>query len=113
MRDSVALLSEPEGKNVFVQKPRYVRLLILLSVVVIGCASLRSRTPGKLLSESDFNRIEDGMTLKQVEAIFGCPPGDYSCDRVPFLPASDARIWQGDTTEVWHGTNATIQVLFD
>ena len=55
-----------------------------------------------------FDKISDDMTLAQVEALIGCPPGDYRSGEIEykfednnFPPLSDTEArWQGDQGDI-------------
>ena len=57
------------------------RLILLGLVAVLGTGtfvSVLAMMPRPRFSREDFNRIKEGMTLDEVEAVLGLPPGDYA-----------------------------------
>jgi hypothetical protein len=62
---------------------RKKRLIVLTSLVCFACLVLGISLllPGRpRLTEEQYDSIQLSMTLKEVEAILGCKPGDYSLD---------------------------------
>lgn len=61
---------------------------------------------------SKFGLIREGMTLEEIEATVGAPPGDYSEGE-----ASDDSVWRGDpwyreNREIWITTKLVLLVEF-
>jgi hypothetical protein len=89
--------------------------------------------PKDRLNEKGFDLIQKGMTQKEVEAILGVPPGDYSNGAVAMTPEVGSGLMFGpgimvsiheylrDTTpredgccaNFWIGNEQAIQVTFD
>src|SRR5262245_29182227 len=53
---------------------------ILLAAVALVCWALAPE--GRRINRAGFDRIKDGMTRAEVEAILGAPPGDYTARKV-------------------------------
>jgi hypothetical protein len=96
------------------RKLRWLLLLVGLAVVVaVGAFALWPRKDR--ITRENFDRIQNGMSLAEVEAILG-PPGDHRtrpttyephflepprlADRVASQPAVDIKKWQGDAGDV-------------
>jgi hypothetical protein len=83
----------------------------LAIVLLAGFLSVwRPAAKGSGINKANFDLIEEGMTQKEVEHIFGCPPGDYTngealCFRPLF--SSDAI-----REEIWTGYDGDIDVEF-
>jgi hypothetical protein len=59
-------------------KSTRVRIAAALSVLALATVWFALPRPG--INHSNFQRIKAGMTQADVEALMGCPPGDYSDD---------------------------------
>jgi hypothetical protein len=86
----------------------------VLLVLVAGLLFVPFDAPriSQAITEANCDRIKKGMTLRQVEAILGGPPGDYTAwphprDDVEHLGAP------GGSGEHWTGEKGTIDVSFD
>jgi hypothetical protein len=55
----------------------WVAGVVLLAVTVASVLLIRPVSPLRIARE-DFNRIRRGMNYEEVEAIMGCPPGNYT-----------------------------------
>jgi len=96
-----------------------------LFVVMLACLLLPTCVlllyPGRRIDSGGFNDIQDGMTENEVEAILGCPPGDYTYSipllrpKVTHKNAIHSRIAGSGTggTQRWIGPVADITVSFD
>ena len=74
-------------------------------------AVLRARPAGLSsgINKANFDLIEEGMTQKDVEEIFGCPPGDYTNGQaVPWR----CGLVVGMRQEFWIGYEGDIDVEF-
>jgi hypothetical protein len=80
---------------------------------VAGWALLRPPAPSARINEAAYERIEDGMTPAEVEAVIGLPPGDYRSD--PARPRAYAEFMpqQGVRVLEWVGDDSNIQVRVD
>ena len=95
-------------------------LLLALAVVLVAsvaaCLVLTRPTPASQINKQNQQLINDGMTLQQVEAIFGGPAGDYST-RLPPGPKKFIRTLPeqlGDRNyKLWAGNGGIIVVYFD
>jgi hypothetical protein len=78
-------------------------VLLLATLPAVGAVVPLLATRGSPVTQSAFQRIEEGMTRAEVEAILGGPPGDY-CTRPP-APVVYSYVtgerWQGDDVDVW------------
>jgi hypothetical protein len=100
------------------------RLWVLLMAVGAGLAVLPilwyalSLRPG--VTQANYQRIREGMTLQEVESLLGGPPGNYSR-----IPDKEAGLWTIDPSrpdldrqffigrEVWIGNELAVAVWFD
>ena len=60
------------------------RCILLAFAFVIFALYVMYRPPSEVslrINQTNFDRIESGMTKQEVEEIFGCPPGNYSHSR--------------------------------
>lgn len=64
------------------------------------------------VNETNFNRIRVGMTQAEVEAILGCPPGDYAT-RPWMADAFEEDYQEPDRLETWASDWGYIRVRFD
>ena len=107
-----------------------VRALILANVleIVAVWAMFRPSSPEVLrINRANFDRIRPGMTKAEVEAIFGCPPGNFS-HRYPIIwgdavacaccPRREQWWWQSDratrhrrTGQNWASPRKNLQKL--
>ena len=105
-------------------KKRWILGLSLLASLFVGVAWLC--WPQPRISPASFERIHEGMSQDQIEAIIGLPPGDYytgprgvggSTSRGPFgFPCVEkGRPWGKQTGRVisWWGNDYAIEVSFD
>jgi hypothetical protein len=103
---------------------RWILGLSLLASLFVGVAWLC--WPQPRISPASFERIHEGMSQDQIEAIIGLPPGDYYTgprgiggitSRGPFgFPCVEkGRPWGKQTGRViiWWGNDYAIQVSFD
>ena len=114
----LSVVVRPQG----VMKNRRVWKLLLAfgaglaALAVLGHAlSLR---PG--VTQANYERIREGMTLREVENLLGGPPGNYSR-----IPDKEAGLWTIDPSrpdlnrqffigrEVWIGNELAVAVWFD
>jgi hypothetical protein len=82
------------------------------------------------INEVNFNKIETGMTAKEVEAILGAPPGVYTAQDTyyytPPMPSMglrwkktvkdclrDEQMFPCDGRKTWYGDAAFITIYFD
>lgn len=76
------------------------RLLVLSALallVVGGSAFLRLRSlSNSPINVENFNRIQEGMTQAEVEAILGGPPGSYTKRPVVWYASRITSYWVGD-----------------
>lgn len=55
-----------------------ITLAALVAMLGLAFLSLRPQAPGAGITKANYERITVGMTLQEVEAVLGCPPGDYT-----------------------------------
>jgi hypothetical protein len=97
---------------------RRKRLLLCLGAVAAGLAlawwgprALLAPTLHNLTPES-FERVQEGMTLAEVEATLGGPPGDYTGGgMVPLILLSNTQAWAD--SRMWVGDELAIDVSLD
>jgi hypothetical protein len=91
-------------------------LLLVLVCVLLGLLAwtvLRPPSPAERINSEVYERIEEGMTPAEVEALIGLPPGDYRVDpasprhRAEFLPKKGVAILE------WEADDCNIQVRVD
>src|SRR5262245_5252216 len=94
--------------------------LVTLAVLLLGFTALWSlytvaTRPGRFINRDALERIEIGMTAKEVEAILGSPPGDHTVFKR--VPAVDARgevfLWTYPTAsgQTWASDEGVLFVL--
>jgi hypothetical protein len=100
------------------------RLLVLLAVSLAVLAVVAARPillppTNPRITEANFERIERGMTLANVEALLG-PPGDYRTGPTQPSPRIlSGRSWgpwwtyEGVSQQHWEGDGARITVWLD
>jgi hypothetical protein len=59
---------------------RRTLVFIALAIIAIGVGIYLCWPRSPRFTEEQFARIHNGMTLAEVEAVLGCPPGNYSAD---------------------------------
>ena len=91
--------------------------------VAVGAAGFAVLTAGVLfahwfatrpthnINEATIGQITEGMTLAEVEAIFGVPPGDYSTRSVDYTTTCSRIGWHSSLT--WKSNEAILSVDFD
>jgi hypothetical protein len=90
--------------------------LIGLSILISGLFGLSAwyRSP---IQYENFDQIRPGMTLAEVEALLGCPPGDYrkceiayALDDIDFPINADEARWQGSQGDlmIFHDENKIV-----
>ncbi len=89
--------------------------LILVAVVAAGVAMrLRPEDPrlarSRLIDQEHCDRIKEGMSRAEVEAILGGPPGDFATKRMHY-----AVVYIDGTPldKRWYGNEGVIEVQFD
>ena len=94
--------------------PRFLRdhpiavvLYGTLLVLVLVSWALIARLPDRTTLAGKAARIRPGMSPAQVEAILGCPPGDYRTKPGEALNISDR-----GTFQVWEFDDGTVEVTF-
>ena len=99
------------------------KLLLGVSVpallVLAGLLLTLLPRPGAGITPASYERIRVGMTEKEVEAVLGVRPGDYSGGRA-YFPASPRRPgWpplgsgRRETLRMWAGDEVAVYVWFD
>jgi hypothetical protein len=53
-------------------------LAIVSAGLVVVCLLRPTAGPASGINRENFDRVREGMTEAEVEAIFGCPPGHYN-----------------------------------
>lgn len=77
---------------------RKITIGVGLVVILLTAVFLLLRTETPTISEEQVASIQVGMSLNDVEAILGCPPGNYTC-RNDFLPI-DMRFYATEQQEI-------------
>jgi hypothetical protein len=103
----------------------------LLSALCVGGYSIYESIAGGPIRYRNFEKIQEGMTLAEVEGLLGCPPGNYATGRLYMrVVQHDGSIFyapmigfalcsQGindpalGTCYGWHGDRGTISVVVD
>jgi hypothetical protein len=97
-------------------------VLVLAGLVAAGMVMSRCQ-PSRLTIEN-CDRIREGMTRAEVEAIVGVPPGDYrtrppddekidSSSMASFQKMQSTARWFGETLEMWRNDQVRLAVVFD
>jgi hypothetical protein len=76
-------------------------------------ANARSARPPVFAGEADYDRIENGITQEDVEAILGGPPGDYRTQSYPINFHCGSWGPPSGRMEEWLGNDGNIWVVFD
>ncbi len=111
-------------------KRKKVMLLVAVGVVAVAVTGYLLLRPASPINPRAYARIKEGMTQKEVEAVFGLPAGDYrDPDHVASgkFPSETLRMW-GDFGQncypdaipdgpvaapvTWLGNDYSIQVGF-
>lgn len=95
-------------------KPRLFWLAFAACLGLAGFWGVRLLTPRHRINHGSFEKIQVGMTLEEVEALVGVPPGDYASG--PYHLASLCRFGWGGKQRLlvsWVGNEGQIQVLVD
>jgi hypothetical protein len=71
--------------------------------------------PVPRITKEHYERIAEGMTEKQVEAILGAPAGNYATGPVLSMRPPRVKRWTSPpiTTKTWRGDWGWIEVGFD
>jgi hypothetical protein len=93
------------------KKRWFITGVAVLLAVVIGVGFLCSR-PHRI-NQAGFDRITEGMTLREVEEILGRPPGDYTDRRLPDFAMLDGHLDRWEMAEVWLSDEGVVVVVFD
>lgn len=86
-------------------------LLILIGVVL----SFAWPRAGKRLNVESFSRIQPGMTLADVERLFGGPPGNYGrySEKSGVMTAEGYNWPPGSAEKVWYDDSHRFEIYFD
>jgi hypothetical protein len=100
------------------RRRRLLLVGLVAAVLLAGGLFLRLAYPRHDISPEGYERIDVGMTLEEVEAILGGPPGDHTNGRyeAPPYPVRGLAIDPNPPPGVWHdwwGERAAILVKFD
>lgn len=102
------------------RRRRLLQVVAAGLLVLVGAAAFALWPRPSRVTRENFSRISTGMTLPEIEAILGGPPGDYRT-----VPTTAPRGWHGRegihvsgefciaVTHVWHGDSGEIEVDFD
>lgn len=79
----------PDGINQMKRKT-LLRASLLIVVAFAGVSLyLWATSPSRKINRGTFEKLQEGMTLAEVEAIVGYPPGNYSGSGALFAPGND------------------------
>jgi hypothetical protein len=98
--------------------------LVLVGLAVVVVVVLWPRT--QWISQENFDRITEGMSRAEVEAILGGPPGDYRtvrtvtelCPRSSEIDAEASKadrnrtLAEGEVEADWYGNQGIVRVWF-
>jgi hypothetical protein len=85
--------------------------LLAVGLVLFGAVFALLRPRPCPVNRAAYERIEEGMTLADVEAILGGPPGDYQTRPSVHYPHIGAL--EVCPEESWEGDELPVQVYFD
>jgi hypothetical protein len=89
------------------KRPIVIGLLLSILILFVGFSLWLERP--STICETNVARIKIGMSKKEVEEIFGCPPGDYrSISRITFEPLKH-RGWPDE----WLSDRLRVLVYYD
>jgi hypothetical protein len=91
-------------------KKRNMLLVGALAILLAGCLAIWLTIPKHKINLASFEKIDDGMSLKQVEEILRVPPGDYLTQPIDFVHID---VPAKGTQREWHGDDGLILVWFD
>lgn len=90
---------------------------LLLGLAVAGFVTIRLATAERhRINDESFKKIVVGMTLEEVESIFGVPAGDYNTSRVLILghdQSGDERWINKNPAHIWMSNNGIYWIYFD
>src|SRR5581483_10869205 len=72
---------------------------------------LLAQQPG--VTKANFERIEEGMTRREVEALLGGPPCDDSPSGRNWSELHNGKLTLGWTREVWGGNHGAARLVFN
>jgi hypothetical protein len=79
----------------------------LFALVIFGAPTVYFRYDPNPIRYENYDDIRDNMTEAEVEALLGCPPGDYRSGHVDydlgpidFPPCETEHRWQGDKGDI-------------
>jgi hypothetical protein len=84
-----------------------------LLCTLLGLWAYDRYAPAPEISCARRDQIQKGMTAREVEAIIGGPPGNYSGILFRSERYENLDVKGATRTEHWHGRRATISVYFD
>src|SRR5262245_41710592 len=93
----------------------FIGLGLGLVVLLLGYLAMWFAIPSEVRA---FERIQEGMTINEVENVIGLPPGDYSSPartRLPSISLLNSGVLRkpGYTLKSWAWDNYEISVVFD
>jgi hypothetical protein len=84
--------------------------------MAVMCTSWYAMRPVHRINQDTVEEIKEGMTVKEVEAIFGVPAGDYTTRPVLIFPlgAPPYRPWfYKNPAKSWDSNEASILIHFN
>jgi hypothetical protein len=96
------------------KRPLLLCLALLALVGLSGGLLVLLTHPRHRINQESYERIKEGMTLEEVEAILGGPPGNYTRGRYGMLPYLALPLKPlPRVLHEWLGEEAAIYVWFD
>lgn len=106
---------------------RFGLMLLLLAVAAISFAWYTS--PNRRINRATFEKIQEGMSLAEVEAAIGCPPRNYAYSGtwatrfgdddvsvnvvVLKMAVDESNAENGFSSAIWASNSGVIRVHFD
>ena len=103
--------STSPAKLVAMSRRRFMIAGAVLSTILLAGIAFQFLRPGSAINRQNFERIQVGMALSEVEDIVGLPAGDYSTGNV-FL-VEPARRFSLQPRREWWGDEGILQVRLD
>ena len=100
------------------------RLLVVGALALLGLAGVLlawlTPRPGAGITQENSERIREGMTEQEVEAVLGCPAGNYRGPEsvlqergIPLWVSVDGDCEDGPQLKLWVGPRFAVHVLVD
>jgi hypothetical protein len=96
---------------------RVMLIVASLGVLAVGGVFVLAwlPTPGDRITREAFEQIREGMTLEEVDAVIGVPPGRYAATDVLYddLLRSTIILVGDPNTPIWEGSYGKVVVFLD